>query len=353
MLIFLLVACERRQNSISVNYENVSSSRALLSIIERIDLVPLQTMGAPLLGSHTELFLLGDSFIVLDSENSIILRYSRDGRFLNTVGIRGNGPGEYINICNIQVIGEDIIVFSTPDKILHYGLMGDFRSEEHMDGLGTQSWLVPEGLLTYYSFGSGRGHRVGLWENENETPFLKDESKVIHFSAGAPVFSEWEGRVFFIDAYNPSIMVYTEKKVSPQMEFDFGDAAIPQKFYEFDNSFAAMEFLLARRFALIQRYFTNGRYQFLEVFIQNQNKMDARYGIAQKGIWKWFSVGEIGGSPLAGSFRTMDNHALYCLLDPSSLGKMDRSFKPFITNPEVIESISSDDNPVLAIISLK
>lgn len=353
MFMLLLASCSRQNDGDAIKFEDVSSAKVLLSFVEHIDLVPLQTDDAPLLGSHTELYTIGDSYVVLDKVNKLIVRYGMDGSFLNTVGRRGNGPGEYIDIHNIQLVDDEIIVFSSPDKILHYEAGGDFLYEEHTEGLGTQSWLVNEGLLSYYSFGSGRGHRAGLWTKDKELPFLNDDAKVIHFSGDAPVFWEWGGKIFFTDAYNPSIMLYDNNKVRPIITFDFGNASIPEEFYEFEDAFVATEFLFARKFALIQRYLSNDRYQFLEVLIQHQDKLQTRYGIAQDGMWKWFSVGDSGSSPMAGSFRTMDGQALYGLMDSYVLKKMDRSFIPLILNPEVIDSISPSDNPVLAIITLK
>lgn len=352
-VMLVLVSCKNNKEGNAIVYEDITSPKALLSVVERIDLIPLQTENAPLLGSRTELFPMEDSYIVSDIENSQVYRYSREGSFLNPIGTRGNGPGEYIDIHNVQTAAERVIVFSAPDKVLHYDLEGKLCRETHMKELGTQSWMVPEGLLTYYSYGSGRRHRVGLWEEDVETPYLEDDINVIHFSAGAPVFSEWGGRTYFTDAYTPTVMVYSNKTIAPQITVDFKSAAIPDEFYEFEDPFAAMEFLLERRFALIQRYLTNDRYQFLEVFIQDNDKMDARYGIARDGEWDWFSMGKVGKSPLAGAFRSMDNRALYCLIDPSSFGEMSSSIISLVSNPDVIEHVSAEDNPVLAILVLK
>lgn len=352
-VMLVIVSCKNNKGGHAIVYEETTSPKALLSLVERIDLIPLQTKNAPLLGSRIELFPMNDSYIVSDMENSQVFRYSREGHFLNSIGTRGNGPGEYINIHNVQTTAERVIVFSAPDKVLHYDLEGRLCHEIHMKELGTQSWVVPEGLLAYYSFGSGRGHRAGLWEEDVEIPYLEDDINVIHFSAGAPVFSEWGGRTYFTDAYTPTVMVYSNKTVAPQITVDFKNAAIPEEFYEFDDPFAAMEFLLKRRFALIQRYYTNDRYQFLEVFVQDKDKMEAKYGIARDGEWNWFYLGKVGTSPLAGSFRSIDNRALYCLIDPYLIRDIDSSFGALISNPDIIEHISTNDNPVLAILVLK
>lgn len=349
-IIVLCVSCIHTNNKDIVRFQRVESARTLHSLVKDVEWIPLQTHNAPLIGASTELFVLNDSsYLVLDKEQSAIFRFSQDGTFKNYIGRKGNGPGEYVSIYNIQISEDRVIVFSRPDKLLYYDYSGVFISEDHLNDMGIQSYHLRGGdVLTYYGFGSGRGYRLGLLSKGDIIPFLPDNSNVIHFSPDAPVFSAYGQTVFFTDAYKPVIHMYNDKTVSSYCAFDFGRSSIPDEFYSFEEPFAAMEYLLSREFAMIQRFLQNDHYSLMEVFIQSQNKVQAYYGIQNNNKWDWFWVGKMGKSAFAGYLKTMDDSSIYFMVDPHLLLNKEPSC-PF----QYDGLLNGDDNPVIVKIRLK
>lgn len=338
------------ENGQWVHFKRETSSRALADIVEQVEWIPLQTEGVPLMTPSSEMFVPGDSsFVIWDKKQSEVFRFSSSGTFLNRIGRRGNGPGEYVSIANVQVDKDKIIVFSMPNKVLFYNLEGELDYEDYLKDMGHQSHGLGKGsYLTYYGFGTGRGYRLNLYQSGKESHFLDDEAHVINMTPDAPVFWRGGDRVYFTDTYRPEIRVYENKEVKTCFTVDFDKYSIPDKFYSFDQAFAAMEYLLSREFALIQRYMQTDSLALLEAFIQSGNKVEAYYGLRKDQVWRWFSLGKKGESPFFGTCRYMDKSQIYFLVDPYLL-QNEKESSPFIYNG----CINPNGNPIVVKLTIK
>lgn len=368
----LLWCCASQAEKGNVVFETAADASALTDVIKSIEIIPLEKTNGSAVGParNTEVCLLGRDYIVADRLSSNIFRFSPEGRFLCSLGpvgeiidIDGCPVGEMPDrISNIQVDRDEVTAVYATNRAVHYSADGRILSENTVEDLGYQSFFVPEGILTYFGYGAGRPYRVALLKDRGIETFLPDESKVISMDPSAPIFFPYNGSVFFTDTYGSGIYRYDGGEVSPVVIFDFGDTALGERYFQFDDSFAAAEYMLSKRFTLVQRYIRNGKYQIVETFTQDMGEVTADYGICKGGgEWKWFSLGMSDSSPFFNSLRQLDEDALYCLLDAGLLAAAVRhpsgtnldAFLPFISNPEVLQTVSAGDNPVIAKIYLK
>lgn len=217
-------------NSVNHLFENVAS----------IDIIPLKTDEEHLLGSNVDLTLAGDDFIVSDCTNGNIFRYSADGRFLNNIGRKGNGPGEYAHINNVQYYNKELYVFSVPSKIQRFSLEGELIDSEMQQeaALGDKSWKTNDGILTCYGYGygSGRGYRFALIGDETKNLYPSEE-KVINFTPTSNIFSENGDTLFIVDSYSNVIKKYFQGEMSDGISFNFGKYSIPDSFFKADDAF--------------------------------------------------------------------------------------------------------------------
>lgn len=79
------------EEAISQPSEDVPLSEA----VRELRIVPLETTAECLVGNVESIQIMGDDIFVLDLQSGI-LRFSKDGKFLNKIGTRGQGPGEYV-----------------------------------------------------------------------------------------------------------------------------------------------------------------------------------------------------------------------------------------------------------------
>ena len=373
MLLPLLWCCVSQSGKGNVVFETAADASALTDVIKSIEIIPLEKTNGSAVGParNTEVCLLGRDYIVADRLSSNIFRFSPEGSFLCSLGLVGenidiDGCPVY-RISNFQVDRDEVTAVYATHRAVHYSADGRILSENTVEDLGFQSFFVPEGILTYFGYGAGRPYRVALLKDGGIETFLPDESKVISMDPSAPLFFPYNGSVFFTDTYGSGIYRYDGGEVSPVVIFDFGDTALGERYFQFDDPFAAAEYMLSKRFTLVQRYIRNEKYQIVETFTQDMGEVTADYGICKGGgEWKWFSLGMSDSSPFFNSLRQMDDDALYCLLDAglltAAVGQLSgsdaqdtclKAFLPFISNPEVLQTVSAGDNPVTAKVYLK
>lgn len=358
LLLTVAMGCSRSSGSTAdrVQVEFNNSLNSLEKVTKSVEFIPLETDGAHLLGSTVDLNVVDGSYIVTDYLNGNIFRYSRDGRFLNSIGRRGNGPEEYVHINDVQICGNDLYVFSVPSKIQRFSLEGellDTQTPENLD-LGSMSWITDEGILTYYGYGSGRESRFSLLSDKARTDYYPSAEKVMNYTPTEQIFSESGDSVFVVDSYSDIVKVYAGREMKDGPSFDFGKYTIPQTFYEYDDAFSAMESILGSEFAMLGRYVCDGDRRLVTVHLQDQDGAMTNYcGLFLSGRWDWFLAGKEGSDVLSKAFQNLKDGVLYCLLDPALLSTFPSSLKSLAQNPEVLESVSEEDNYILAKITLK
>ncbi len=355
----LLASCSEKNPAENiVPFSMPSSIENLSSSLMHIDLVALEDDSAHLLGSEPELTLASDgSLLLTDNRNMLVYRYSADGKFLNEIGKRGNGPAEYQNVTNVQIDKDNlVVVFSAPDKMLKYSLDGTFVSSETGCELGVQSYCSGDDILTYYGDGAGRPSRMTVLRKGKAESLLDANNKVLSFTNSIPMFSNApDGSVLVIDSMYPDVYRYDSGELTQHVKFDFGKTSIPESYYDQESPFVAAEMLMTSDYSVIRRYVENKNYSFTEVFTSHPAEMpDFSYGIRNKDGWKWFSAGKAGESPIAASFRTLDkNNILYCIVDPALLDNCPQEILSAIRNTDVLNSISPDSNYVIFKMQLK
>lgn len=81
---------------------------------DKIDIVPLETTGQSLLSTIVDVFITDKEIFIWDLKNGIF-RFSHDGTFLNKIGKRGQGPGEYLYV-NQLIVDQDKVLISEAGK---------------------------------------------------------------------------------------------------------------------------------------------------------------------------------------------------------------------------------------------
>ena len=72
-------------------------------LIESINYVPLETNAESLLG-HIDKIVTDDNFLfILDKQNELAMRFTKDGKYLGRIGKQGNNKGEYESIADLSI----------------------------------------------------------------------------------------------------------------------------------------------------------------------------------------------------------------------------------------------------------
>ena len=323
---------------------------ALEGLIQDIEIIPLETDDAHLLGSHVE--LLSDSlcWYLVDKDNGNIFRYSSNGSFLNKIGQRGNGPGEFIRLQDVQLVEDTLVVFSFSGSINRYRKDGSSIDTQNLSGLGDNSIWLDNGVLTYCGYRPDNKYRLSYIGLEGNTDYLPSGHHVLNMSTGDPVFSQYADCIWVIDSYSPTVYCYTEQNnLEAYLTFDFGKYQIPEDFYRFSSPIKGSEYLLGRDFARVSRFIPGKDGWLAEIPIQSPSRVTMAYCLNKRGSIHWFK--QVEKDPFFSAFRQIHDGSLYATIEPDAIRGMSKQIRRKIVNHDSLTP--ADDNYVIAKIRLR
>ena len=147
LLLSALCSCNHSKKGVPVLFRDGVAPFA--EVVNKVEFIPLETDSVHILGENPELWVEDSCFIVSDWQNASIFRYSLQGKFLNTIGRKGNGPDEFSGIDGWSYEDGLLTVFSYPDKVLNFSLSGELLSRRKISNLGMSSYMVGKDVLTY------------------------------------------------------------------------------------------------------------------------------------------------------------------------------------------------------------
>lgn len=351
LLMLLLFSCNQEMTENVAAFHRSNSSSSLVSNIDHIHWIPLES-NEIMLGETTWLIPAADSFIVVDVDNARILRYAPDGHYLNCIGEKGKGPGEYLNIDSVQPLGDTLVVFSMPNATIHqYLLDGSYLGNETVMQEGFQYACVREGILSYCGYGAAGPYRLVLTEEDGRVHhFLKHSSEIISFMDNVPVFSFNNDTALLREPFGRTIYKYHNKELTPEITFDLGEYGLKDEFFDLDFEQSG-EYLMTRDYGMISNYLQSDSWRFVEIFFPQEQRYD--YGLSNGDGWSWFTFSGRDMNPFVHSFKQLQNGVLYCLINPFYFNNIDAAILEKADNPEQIANIREDDNYVVAMLYLK
>ena len=351
VLVIIATACHSN-STYTVHIEDGNDISVFSDSIKELEFIPLSTDDTHLLGTQTDLILTNDGFIVVDVPNSKIYHYNQSGKFINAIGRKGRGPGEYNSLLNVELAGDSLYVFSAPQKMQCFSLDGKLLSEKKSPSLGRQSYIFQSDTLNYQDFSPTKKDRLVVNGRYGEKKYLHSKASVLPFNTSVSRFSSNGDSVFLIDSYCPVIYQYNTQQLSEYIRFDFGKYTIPETFFSAGDPYKAAAVLLESDFAVINRYMETPELKIVEIMTQSHGDVKFIYGLYDQK-WTWFDC--IGhGEVLKESFKFAIGKTIFALLDPSFLMHLEESqILDKASNIEILKHISEKDNYVIAKIELK
>lgn len=112
-----------------INTENVLK---LSEVVDSLTYIKLETDSCCLIGHIDKLISQDDKFILVDKDKATaIYIFDKTGKFINKIGTKGKGPGEYISLTDITIDehGNIIVYDNKQDKLIIYSSEGDLKHE--------------------------------------------------------------------------------------------------------------------------------------------------------------------------------------------------------------------------------
>ncbi|MCL6259735.1 6-bladed beta-propeller [Aquiflexum sp. TKW24L] len=130
--LLFLIACSSKSNDQNVEVIHIDKAKAeiLSKIVEDIEYVVLENPNKPFVKAD-KLFVFDGGIILADYwSNHTLLRYDQNGKFLNPIGRYGEGPGEYVQITDVDFDDKsrNLIIISR-NHLITYSIDGVFIDE--------------------------------------------------------------------------------------------------------------------------------------------------------------------------------------------------------------------------------
>ena len=142
----LLLACHNGQEESSYPILKASLEKTEVSmndLFSKVEVLPLETYDSCLLVLPWKMLHWEDYYAIFDASILTVFVYDRGGNYVRRIGCRGQGPGEYAHICDVQ----------RDDKTGTYFLLSPFSEmfSYASDGTFLQKYALPK-KSSYFSF---------------------------------------------------------------------------------------------------------------------------------------------------------------------------------------------------------
>ena len=106
LFLFCFISCSQekykiRLDSLSDIKKGVSYS--LDSVVYKVDTVYLETTDSCLIDGISSIKEMDGYYYITSEKNQALYKFRKDGRFISKIGTRGQGPGEYISLRQIEL----------------------------------------------------------------------------------------------------------------------------------------------------------------------------------------------------------------------------------------------------------
>ncbi len=138
---------------ISVNSQTSDRKIKMSELYSALEYIKLETTPESLIAQVSKIIPLDTQLLIVDKESSKILLFDVNGKFMRTIGSKGVGAGEFIEIEDVAVDkkGEEIFVLEHLGKrILIYDLKGNFANDIKTDFIAHEIEYLGNGSLACY-----------------------------------------------------------------------------------------------------------------------------------------------------------------------------------------------------------
>lgn len=130
-LLFIMIGCspaEKTDYSVIEISPELATGHDWLSIADTT-VVALETTEESLIGRIDEVYNDDTNWYILTGESSI-LKFDKSGKFVSSIGSKGNGPGECMRINTMCISGEEIYAIEgNQDKVCVYTTDGKWKQD--------------------------------------------------------------------------------------------------------------------------------------------------------------------------------------------------------------------------------
>lgn len=192
ILLVLFSFCSNKAKLINQNTEkecviiNLSSDRKLeithfKDLIDSCYFIKLETNRDCLIKDIGKIIFYNGKYYINDALYNNLFVFDKNGVFIDKIGQRGNGPGEYIDISDflVDTVRNKILLLSVEKKCIHeYDLDGRYHTTIRLPFQATKFAKINKNLIGYF---------IGYYDENNINLYITDlEGDIVRFGFKYP-----------------------------------------------------------------------------------------------------------------------------------------------------------------------
>ena len=222
----------------AVNIKGGSDPDLLKNVMDNMEsrLIQLETNDSLLFnGKASYLYVTSDYLFVADLKQKIILRYDKQGKFINKINRKGQGPEEYITLANIY-FNDNAIYVCDLTKILVYDFNGEYLKTiiPPKDEIG-QFYIDPSGLIVQSRYYLGDSQLI-VYDEDGKlikeyfpTPEVIRDFWIVQGCYRS--IGNYNGGTFVSNYFDTNIYMLEGDSIQTFATFDFGSMNLPKDFF--------------------------------------------------------------------------------------------------------------------------
>lgn len=242
-LLFLFSSCNTEKKKekqeipiIQLNLEKDPLQSDLNAFLAKLDiqLMPLETSEESFFDGESNLFIGNNDLFVLDQSQDMIFRYDKQGKLINKINRKGEGPEEYVRMIGTYISNDKIYILDFK-KLQIYNFDGEFLQSIPLKNSGRQ--LVVMSDQTIGVTGRLQEEYQLTRYNQNgqvlEEYFPRTSSIMADFPLSRPTnhsAKPYKDGMYFTNYFDNSIY-FLKDTVSILATLDFGTFNIPSDMF--------------------------------------------------------------------------------------------------------------------------
>jgi len=322
-------------------------------LINNIHYVPLETSKESLVGEIIKIIPTNNHFFISDDFNTLSV-WTKEGKYINHIGRRGQGPGEYITLSDFDISTDNEIVYildESKSQIHLYSFKNDYVKSIKINKLISNIMKTPFGIICYQDplvminkYGEQIPTLVLLNDNGEEIGILHQRNVSTKFMppfTHPAILKKHNNSFYYYPPFQDTIYSIQADTITPEFVIDKGKYSI---------SISEIESLEQMRRAyqtgiVVQNFEINSHYLILHC--QRNNELELYIYDILKGQLINIS-GEDFSSTIVNDIDHSFNIFPICLFNNQII-----EIKNAHEIDNVPTDIQPDDNPILRVSSCK
>ncbi len=354
---FVLTGCPGNPETTNYSHELVIFSDTIpkdsfYNHISHIRIVQPQAGQGIFLEPGSNVHYSNGEIFIQDNSSDKIYRFDQDGILLNSIGGKGRGPGEFIDIQNMQISNDTIVIFSLSGRrVDFFHKDGSHISSKDLATIGFGALKCGNNYILSKGLNSKDAHNNQFVLTDSTgvimEKFLPAPGNMPVIALGSPFFYDETGEIFLKGTAGYTIYKYNNGKIEPFMEFDMGKYNLPKEFFTQSDPADYVNILESKENAIIARFFQTPRLTVIHTFIMKMPSAFVLNGFKRDGKWMWVRLASKEGDPFADGLCAVFGDRFVFSISPASLGNMSQTERELTINPEIMENLDPEGGMIL------